>query len=141
MLKSVLNSQLVAHLESRHLSPSQVGFRKNISCKQYIILNLNDQLLKTIDDKSPKFTALLSLDISRPKAFDSVHRSLLSSKLKKLFHDLHLYLWIPTEVFINSPPVFLYLEKSPLKFLKKKCPAFLRNTYKKALYIFCLVWN
>ena len=49
-----------------------------------MLLNLTDNIFETLDERSPKFVILLSLDIR--KAFDSVYHPLLISKLETNFH-------------------------------------------------------
>ena len=84
VIESVINVQLTNHLHhSNLLSKRQFGFRKGVSTEQTLHVLL-DEIYKRIDNPSPQYICLLSLDIS--KAFDSVNHTTLLSKLSSSFH-------------------------------------------------------
>jgi hypothetical protein len=84
VIEKILNSQVVNHITQHNLlSPNQFGFRSGISTEQ-MLLFVFDKFLQILDDKKPKFIAVLSLDIK--KAFDTVNHQLLIKKLHSLYH-------------------------------------------------------
>ena len=83
VIEIVLNTQIINYISTNSLlSKKQFGFRTGIST-EHMILTLFEKLITELDRKSPKYIALLSLDVK--KAFDTVNHKLLIKKLHYFF--------------------------------------------------------
>ncbi|CAM4500705.1 unnamed protein product [Lepidochelys kempii] len=103
IMEQVLKESILTHLEEKKvIRNSQHGFTKGKSCLTNLIA-FYDEITGSVDEG--KAVVVLFLDFS--KAFDTVFRSILASKLKKYGLDEYTIRWIESWLDCRAQPVVI----------------------------------